>query len=667
MMAIVVVPSFAITGYLLSVYAAERTDRVEKDAHARVKSIALVIDGVTNGMVSSLKALSTSPSLSAATISDFDQQLKETFANLDIDVVVRDSTLAGINRLNGVAPPPVRDADLPAARSALTSTDPQFSSFDENVRDGKPGVSIWLGARTPTGDPIVFQIRLTSKFLATQLMGGNVDDTWAANISDRNRRIIAQSRDSAKYLGRSRTAETIEKATTLGPTGVIKTTNMYGVKTMNAYTHASVSGWWISLVAPLHTINQVANQTWNYFVALGLGATLLSVGVASGLARSVTTSVRSAAENARKLVIGEQPEPFTTPVREVADLTETLTATVEELASGKIALEASDKRLRMALDASGMGIWEWDCDTDAIVWDEAQKRILGVNDETPEPNGREFVQRIYPDDRSDFENAVRGLTLDGPKLDREYRVFRYDGALRWVAVRASLVQGPAKDKRIVGVMYDITDDKTRTDQTGTLLREISHRSKNMLALILAMARLTARGASDVTTHLREFSLRIAGLSASQDLIVDSNWVGVKLSDLVIAEAKAIAHDRSTRVHVSGPVIRVTPEAAQTLGMAFAELTLNAMEHGALATANGVVDVSWSVSDSDDLTVTWIESGGPKAASKPVRGYGLSVVENLAGRSLSAASSVVFAEDGVRWTLHCPLRNVTALGNQLPSV
>ncbi len=126
-----------------------------------------------------------------------------------------------------------------------------------------------------------------------------------------------------------------------------------------------------------------------------------------------------------------------------------------------------------------------------------------------------------------------------------------------------------------------------------------------------------------------------------------------------AEAKSIAHDRSDRVRVAGPDVKLAPEATQTLGMAFTELTLNAMEHGALASAAGIVDVSWLVSDADDLTITWTETGGPASVTEPVRGYGLSVVENLAGRSLGAASSVVFSESGVKWTLNCPLRNVTA--------
>ena len=71
----------------------------------------------------------------------------------------------------------------------------------------------------------------------------------------------------------------------------------------------------------------------------------------------------------------------------------------------------------------------------------------------------------------------------------------------------------------VGTANDVTDQKRGLSRTDTLLREVSHRSKNMLALILAMARLTARDAVDVKSHLKEFALRVAGLSASQDLIV----------------------------------------------------------------------------------------------------------------------------------------------------
>ncbi len=661
MMLALIIPAVFIAGFLLAESSDQQQERIRRDALSRAEALALSLDGVTVGLVSALKALSTSPALTADTISQFQKQAAATFAGLDVDVIVRDRELRvlgpPLDRNSAPLDRAVRDSDRIFALEALNSSSPQFSNFDADVRGGVPGVSLWLGANTESGRKLLVQARLTSEFLSRQLAVSADDPLWSAAVSDANETFIARSNNATFFLGKERSKETQQKSA--GKSGVIETTNIQGTKTLHAYTFSNATGWRVSLAAPLDKVFEEARVTWNRFLIGSAGFAALAIGIASYLGQMISRSVGAVTDNARKLLLGEPHTEVIGSIREVSDLTLTLTETVDELTRRKLALLETDNRLRMALDVGGMGIWEWDRENDTMRWDAAQLNIMGKPEGGQKPTGRDFMLRVYPDDRSDIEAAINDLSNVQPRLAREFRVFRHDGALRWVAVRASFLQDDDASQRIVGVMYDITAEKTRVEQTGTLLREISHRSKNMLAVILAMARLTARGASDVKTHLREFSLRIAGLSASQDLIVESSWSGVRLADLVRAEAKSIAHDRSDRVRVTGPDVKLAPEATQTLGMAFTELTLNAMEHGALASAAGIVEVSWAVSDADDLTITWIETGGPASVNEPVRGYGLSVVENLAGRSLGAASSVVFSDSGVRWTLNCPLRNVTA--------
>ncbi|MES1179627.1 MAG: sensor histidine kinase, partial [Hyphomicrobium sp.] len=212
---------------------------------------------------------------------------------------------------------------------------------------------------------------------------------------------------------------------------------------------------------------------------------------------------------------------------------------------------------------------------------------------------------------------------------------------------------------LIGVASDVTEQKLILSRTDALLREVSHRSKNLLALILAMARLTARDAVDVKSHLKDFTLRVAGLSASQDLIVASDWKHVDLTTLAVAEIGAVARSDAGRIGISGPSVALTPEAAQTLGMVLTELALNAVEHGALSVATGNVRLSWEIADDDQISIIWCETGGPPFNENGAKGYGMSIVERFSTQGLKLAVNAAFDKNSFKWMLTGPLANIGA--------
>jgi two-component sensor histidine kinase len=256
---------------------------------------------------------------------------------------------------------------------------------------------------------------------------------------------------------------------------------------------------------------------------------------------------------------------------------------------------------------------------------------------------------------------IRAGLSDGRPLHIDARVKLLDGEIRWLAIRAQ----PMRDHAgtfcgFVGVAHDITAQKQNLSRTDSLLREVSHRSKNMLALILAMARLTARDAVDVKAHLKQFALRVAGLAASQDLIVAADWQSVDFSTLAAAELEAVARSDAARVKISGPPVLLTPEAAQTLGMILTELVLNAVAHGALSIATGDVELSWHVTENRRITISWREIGGPPYDAARPKGYGISVIERFSTQGLKLDASTSFEPDGFTWSLDGPLGNIGTL-------
>jgi two-component sensor histidine kinase len=305
-----------------------------------------------------------------------------------------------------------------------------------------------------------------------------------------------------------------------------------------------------------------------------------------------------------------------------------------------------------------MGAWQWNSHTGSVRWDSTFIDLLKAPSNGPGPTVKDVLSRIEPHDRRKLLQAVRGALSNAQALAIDVRFNRFDGRQRWLAARGAPMK--ADDGQVVGLVgiaYDVTAQKQNLSRTDALLREVSHRSKNMLALILAMARLTAREAVDVKSHLKDFALRVAGLAASQDLIVAADWQSVDLGALAFAEIEAVARTDAPRVAISGPSFLVTPEAAQTLGMILTELALNAIEHGALSTPGGEVRLSWEFPDDATIMISWHETGGPNFNPKLPKGYGMAVVERVSTQGLKVNAHIASDAGGFLWVLKGPIANI----------
>lgn len=181
----------------------------------------------------------------------------------------------------------------------------------------------------------------------------------------------------------------------------------------------------------------------------------------------------------------------------------------------------------------------------------------------------------------------------------------------------------------------------------SLMHEVNHRSKNLLTVVRAIARLTAT--SDPNEFLANFSKRIEALAASQDLLARSAWKGTQIRDLVSYQ---LAHHEDligTRIFAHGPTFQMQA-AAQTLGMAIHELATNAGKYGALSNDTGRVTINWQIlpgaNGEDRLNITWIESGGPTVVAPDHRGFGSVVLGRMAEHGLNGAARTEFGPGGL---------------------
>ncbi len=316
------------------------------------------------------------------------------------------------------------------------------------------------------------------------------------------------------------------------------------------------------------------------------------------------------------------------------------------------------ERMQLALDAGRTGVWDWNLVTGAVHLDARVRKLWGLA-ENAEPSFEVFRNALHPQDRRRSKEAV-GLALD-PTYEGDYEIeYRVVGVTdrveRWVSIRGRTFFEDGRAVRILGTARDITERKMREQHVRVLLRELVHRSKNLLAVVQAMSRQTAAGSPSVEAFQRKFGARLQALSMAHDLLVSQDWRGASMHDLVRAQMAYcldIAKDSlSEHAKIEGPKIMLKPEAAQNIGLALHELATNALSYGALSRPEGSISLAWGFVDGK-LNIEWRESGGPALAMPPKEGFGHKVVKKLVAQALDGEATLSFPPDGLIWTLSIP--------------
>ncbi len=208
---------------------------------------------------------------------------------------------------------------------------------------------------------------------------------------------------------------------------------------------------------------------------------------------------------------------------------------------------------------------------------------------------------------------------------------------------------------------DVTERKEGEAHLRLLLRELTHRSKNLLAVIQAMARQTARHVGSIDGFLNQFSARLQALASSHDLLVRESWYGASLGELIRSQLSAYVDKDGGRIAIEGPEVALKPEAAQNIGLALHELAVNAAKFGALSVPAGRVSITWHRGEQNGhpVTLDWREELGPKVKVRRKKGFGSMVIERNLARALDAEVSLDFDPDGLRCHIVIPAHQLLA--------
>src|SRR6476661_202093 len=270
--------------------------------------------------------------------------------------------------------------------------------------------------------------------------------------------------------------------------------------------------------------------------------------------------------------------------------------------------------------------------------------------DTDNPSKTWLDTYVRPDDQPQILSAIDESIRTKTPFEFEHPVKRLDGTLGWVHSRAVPVFG--EDGEIVewfGAARDISERKRHEETQRLLVSELSHRVKNMLAVVQAIAQQTLRRAQDPADFATSFGGRIQSLSRMHGLLSQSGWQDADLQEIL--RDQLAAHETS-RVGASGPPVRLDPQVALHVALMLHELGTNSVKYGALSKAEGAVNVSWAVSDNR-LRLEWRERGGPPVKSPLKRGFGTNLIEQTA-KGEGGTSHMIVEADGLRWEIILPL-------------
>jgi two-component sensor histidine kinase len=203
--------------------------------------------------------------------------------------------------------------------------------------------------------------------------------------------------------------------------------------------------------------------------------------------------------------------------------------------------------------------------------------------------------------------------------------------------------------------------KRKEERIETLVRELDHRVKNILARFEAVIDRTADGAQSIEAFIGGLRTRVESMTRAHELLSMAHWSGASLADVVAVQLEAYATSRN--LSIRGPPVLLNPDATQALSIVINELATNAAKYGALSRPEGRVSVTWHTGMRVDgarvLRLDWREGNGP-AVEPPLRqSYGTSVICQMLGHEFEGSVDLRFEATGVTCSIDVPLAEIEA--------
>jgi PAS domain S-box-containing protein len=320
---------------------------------------------------------------------------------------------------------------------------------------------------------------------------------------------------------------------------------------------------------------------------------------------------------------------------------------ITERKAAERAQAESEQRYRTLVDNANDIVATLDLEGRFTSVNPAIERILGY---TPHELIGTPIDSLVPSEHHAMQNEVLQRKLDGePSTQYELEILAKGSGKRvTLDVKSRLIYSEdGKPLAIHSIARDITERKEADARQLLLVRELQHRTKNLLAVVQSIATSTLGRSKDIAVPLEAFIGRLHALAHAQEFVAAGPGAGVPLRQLIDAELAPFA----ARASIEGEALVVGGSFAQMFALVVHELATNAAKYGSLSTARGRVVIAWKVDRTQPealLRFSWTERGGPPASKPKTEGLGTQLI------SMLGASQVAFREAGFEYALQVPL-------------
>lgn len=233
---------------------------------------------------------------------------------------------------------------------------------------------------------------------------------------------------------------------------------------------------------------------------------------------------------------------------------------------------------------------------------------------------------LLPEDVQAVQVVIDRAIAEAQAFEFEHRVRQADGQIGWTLSRAVPVMSEQGDIiEWFGAATDITERKRADQQQSVINREMSHRLKNTLAMVQAIAKQTLKPVTE-REPVEALEKRIHALSSAHDILFDQYWHTAPIGSLIAATLQRLVP--TERLHANGPNIAIGPKGALSLSLVLHELATNALKYGALSNDVGEIELVWTVDkrgDSKTFVLVWEEKGGPPVNPPSGSGFGSKLI------------------------------------------
>jgi len=204
---------------------------------------------------------------------------------------------------------------------------------------------------------------------------------------------------------------------------------------------------------------------------------------------------------------------------------------------------------------------------------------------------------------------------------------------------------------VVGANLDVTDRKVAEERRSLILRELAHRAKNGILVMMTIVAQTARSATSVKHFEEVLTARLRSMADSQDLVTRLAGKPLPLNDLLDQTLQPFGPDRFDRDPKLAEV-NIPTDMVVAMALLLHELSTNALKYGALSASAGRVKLALQAADSGRACLGWTEVGGPPVRSTARRGFGTRLLD-ISLRNNGGHVDAEFHPQGFRAKIHFP--------------